>query len=154
MKKIVICFVFLVVCVGVWMFIRQTASARWEATLLGPFYGNAYAGAITGAPVSSLSMENGARLEIYESDPYGAPLLNLRSTSGSNLWSRLLVPADTASDGSKRRGEIKYIELSSVRITRHGYKIYFLCDWTWGGKEAGVIHLSRDKSFQSFFLSW
>lgn len=154
MKKAVIILLLLGAAVASWFAIKAFAFNQWEATLVGPFYGSNYVGQLEGLPVSLLNLQNGIILQIYRVPNCNDPILNLRSALGSNIWSRLLIPEDVASDYSKRHGQIMDIKL--IRIYQHkaGYKVYMTCNWNWGGKEAGLIYLDHNFSFQSFSLGW
>jgi hypothetical protein len=154
MKKVLVALLVLGAIILGWFAFKQFAFARWEATLVGPFYGSNYVGRVENAPVSTLNLPSGGSLEINRTKDFDAPLLVLRSASGSNVWSRLLIPEDIASDGSKRRGQIKEIKLQWIRYDRSGFKVYVLCDWNWGGQEAGLVYLKPDLTFEHFSLGW
>ncbi len=119
---------------------------------MGPYTGQPFPGAIVSQPVSTLSIGNGAHLEIHEMPEHIVPVIILRVADGSVAWARLLVPEST-----ERHGEaaafIRNLRFTKLKRSSSGYRVFIICDWA-AGREGGIIYLNRDFSFESFGLSW
>ena len=132
---------------------RYFAFRFWERTLKGPFTGAAYSGTLPAQPTSTLPLSSDARLEFYEVSGASVPVLVLRR-GGSVQWSRLLLPQRHESDGSTSTAAIRDARFQRRVFTVSGSCALFTCDWDWGGREAGLVYLASDTSFNHFGISW
>lgn len=131
---------------------RRVQQGAWERFLIS-FQGEPFTGEIQGSPSSSLQLSDGYSVLLYERGT-NHPVLVMRSPTASNLWKQALIPKDTASDGSARRGIIHDINFKSAKSYRGGIKIYVSCNWFWGGEEGGIIYIGPDHALERFALSW
>jgi hypothetical protein len=128
--------------------------AGWEASLFGPYAGLPFEGEITNSPVSTLSIPTHGRLEVNELSSEMVPVLVFRSQQGDVRWSRLLLPERRLDDGSVIRAGVRQLRLVRLERDRHGFEVFFTCDWDWGGMEGGLIDLDNNYGFKSFRISW
>ena len=52
------------------------------------------------------------------------------------------------------RAGVRQLRLERIDRDSQGYRVFFTCDWDWGGKEGGLIDLDREYGFRSFRISW
>ena len=118
----------------------------------GPYIGAKFVGTLSSQPVSSVSLSEQFTLNVHWESATNAPILSLCDSGGRSLWSRLVVPVLFGEETP--RGQIVELQLTSSRKIRTGLLVSLLCDWTGGGKEAGVIILDTNYNFRSFSLDW
>lgn len=120
---------------------------------MGPFTGAVFTGALSSQPTSTLPLSGAARLEFYEVPEASVPVLVLRRGSAVQ-WSRLLLPQRQEEDGSISTAAIRDARFRRCIFATSGVRVFFTCDWDWGGHEGGLIHLSSDLVFDHFGISW
>ena len=124
----------------------------WERTLVGPFQCEPFSGQITNKPVSSLPLSPQYVLDVHLEGTTNVPILRLRQTNGTDVWARLLVAQ--LKGQAEPRGRITQMTLNEVKTARDGFKVKFVCDWTGGGKEGGLVYLDANYGFRNFAMSW
>jgi hypothetical protein len=134
--------------------LRSCQRAGWESSLRGPYVSLPFTGDLTDPPISVLPVPSRGELQVYELASYTNPVLVLRSEAGAVRWSRLLVPEQQFGDGPVERASVRELRLRRLERDKHGYEVFFTCDWDWGGREGGLIDLDRDYEFKSFRISW
>ena len=131
---LVMAFVALGVCALAFLNACQRES-YWERTLVGPFQGEAFNGALTTQPASSLQLSRHFVLSVHWEGATNDPIICLRDTKGTSVWARVLIPRLERQE--QPRGRITSVTLSEVRPATNGFKVMLDCDWTGGGKERG-----------------
>lgn len=155
MKKFwVLSLILIIAIVGGVFGLRSCQRAGWESSLFGPYTGQPFEGEIANPPVSMLTIPSHGRLEVYELVSEQVPVLVLRSERGAVLWSRWVLPERRLDDGSVIRAGVRQLRLVRLERDRHGFEVFFTCDWDWGGMEGGLIDLDNDYGFKSFRISW
>jgi hypothetical protein len=124
----------------------------WEKTLSGPFTGEVYSGELKTKPISSIALTSNATLESFFEPGRGEPIIRMIWQGGVSNWTRVLVAK--ASPNAKPRGQITEFRFEKVKASSDGYKVFFNCNWTAGGREAGIIRISSKLEFESFGISW
>ena len=125
---------------------------HWERTLAGPFVGEPCKAEPVTHAVSSLRLTPELSLKVCFEKSLENPVLCLDQVNGTSVWRYVLTPRF---EGQERaRGQIKELILTEVERVEDGYKVFFKCDWTGGGKERGIIYLKPDFGFRSFALGW
>jgi hypothetical protein len=123
----------------------------WEKTLAGPFTGSPYASDLSSPSDSSLKLGSSYFLETHWESTNTDPIVCLRPQQGKCVWARALV-VPQPNDG--RVSRITQLTLKSCQKADDGFKVLFLCDWTGGGKERGLIYLDKNYAFREFKLGW
>jgi len=127
----------------------------WERTLKGPYIGHPCLETNLGLPSSTLVLESADILEMYVRPNSAVPLLTLKSPHGYTKWVHCLEARELTGASSNQVWAIHEMRLKGVaEASKSGYKILVSCDWDNGGKENGLIYLTRNASFEKFALGW
>jgi hypothetical protein len=126
----------------------------WEQSLSGPFGGEPFNGKLLTPAVSSLPVSAKLVLDVHQEGTTNDPIIRLREAkaNGTSVWARVLIPR--LEGEQEPRGRITQLKLQEIKSAKDGFKIIVLCDWTGGGKEAGIIYLETNFAFRSFSLGW
>jgi len=134
--------------------LRSCAQGFWESSLMGPYLGLPYMGHLPDNATSTLDIPKKGIISIYEIEEFDNPVLLIQTLDGKIISRTLLIPQRTNQEGVVGSTYLREMSLNKLSCHIRGYKVYFICDWGWGGIEKGLLYLNRDLSFKEMCISW
>ncbi len=107
----------------------------------------------TGKPVSSITGIRKCSLEFHPGIGTVPPTLTLKSRSGEAVWCKDLSLIKSNYNTNNNTGYAIYdMRLSTFRRTKQGYEVHFICRWTGGKSQEGILRLDTNGNFIDLFL--
>jgi len=126
-----------------------------EGNMRGPYYGTPCITNRFDPKADSIRLGQKHILELHQADTNENPNLILRDIeTGGVKWCQTLAPIQSHDDGTSKAYRIYWMKFRRIVKEDSLTIIHVYCDWENGGKEAGIIYLDKQGSFQHFKLDW
>lgn len=125
----------------------------WKRSAKGPYEGLPFTNAIFSQPNQTLKLGGPISLEVYTNLDTPGPVVALRNNRTNIIWARLLAPS--AKDNSSGESwTVQTLNLQGAEASEGNFVVHFLCDWSGGGRERGIILIKTNLTFGGLTISW